>query len=193
VEAGALRDRCQEACATRTLAYPGPSPRQIELPIGITMAPVGRRSMNGDLLGDGVIIASRLGGPPRQPGRFVRGAQPVYRARWPTNFRRVFVDIGEAGGHNIPHFRSMPYALASAREDRLSSPWRRLQQKRRAARIRPVARQAASVNCLSAVAGLFYPYRNTVGCLRFGAGVVVRRQWRPTELPRCPCRYRGPP
>jgi len=136
----------QESLRTRNLAYP--ASRQMSFRIGITIGDVVER--DGDLLGDGVNIASRLGGIAQPGGLCV--ARTVYE-QVANKLSVEFVDIGEQEVKNIP-VPIHAYALALGAEDR------RLQalaqrNKRRASSIWPVAITAASLAVVAVVA-LFY-------------------------------------
>src|ERR1700729_1038973 len=78
----------QESLRTRNLAYP--ASRQMSFRIGITIGDVVER--DGDLLGDGVNIASRLGGIAPPGGLCV--ARTVYE-QVANKLSVEFVDIGE--------------------------------------------------------------------------------------------------
>jgi adenylate cyclase len=136
----------QESLRTRNLAYP--ASRQMSFRIGITIGDVVER--DGDLLGDGVNIASRLGGIAQPGGLCV--ARTVYE-QVANKLSVEFVDIGEQEVKNLP-VPIHAYALALGAEDR------RLQalaqkNKRRTSSIWPIAITAASLATV-AVVGLFY-------------------------------------
>jgi class 3 adenylate cyclase len=148
----------QESVRTRNLAYP--ASRQMSFRIGITIGDVVER--DGDLLGDGVNVASRLSGLARPGGLCV--ARTVYE-QVANKLSVEFVDIGEQEVKNLP-VPIHAYALALGAEER------RLQalaqkNKKRASSIWPVAITAASVAAV-AVAGMFY-----FTGLRSGAPVEV--------------------
>jgi adenylate cyclase len=133
----------QESLRTRNLAYP--ASRQMSFRIGITIGDVVER--DGDLLGDGVNIASRLSGLADPGGLCV--ARTVYE-QVANKLSVGFVDIGEQEVKNIPTPIHV-YALA------LGGEGRRLlsRQKKVSALTWPAAVTAASVAAV-AVAGLFY-------------------------------------
>lgn len=85
----------QESLRTRNLAYP--ASRQMSFRIGITIGDVVER--DGDLLGDGVNIASRLGGLAQPGGLCV--SRTVYE-QVANKLSVEFVDIGEQQVKNIP-------------------------------------------------------------------------------------------
>jgi class 3 adenylate cyclase len=85
----------QESLRTRNLAYP--ASRQMSFRIGITIGDVVER--DGDLLGDGVNIASRLSGLAQPGGLCV--ARTVYE-QVANKLSVEFVDIGEQEVKNIP-------------------------------------------------------------------------------------------
>jgi class 3 adenylate cyclase len=133
----------QESLRTRNLAYP--ASREMSFRIGITIGDVVER--DGDLLGDGVNIASRLSGLAQPGGLCV--ARTVYEQV--TNKLSVdFVDIGEQEVKNIPTPIHV-YALALAGQDRRLL----LRQRRGRSLTWPVAVTAASVAAV-AVAWLVY-------------------------------------
>jgi class 3 adenylate cyclase len=133
----------QESLRTRNLAYP--ASRQMSFRIGITIGDVVER--DGDLLGDGVNIASRLSGLAEPGGLCV--ARTVYE-QVANKLSVAFVDIGEREVKNIPTPIHV-YALALAGQNpRLLS-----RQKKGRSLIWPIAITAASTAAL-AVAGLFY-------------------------------------
>jgi adenylate cyclase len=136
----------QESVRTRNLAYP--ASRQMSFRIGITIGDVVER--DGDLLGDGVNIASRLGGLARPGGLCV--ARTVYE-QVANKLSVEFVDIGEQEVKNIP-VPIHAYALALGAEERRLQALAR-KDKRRASSIWPLAVTAASVAAV-AVVGLFY-------------------------------------
>ena len=133
----------QESLRTRNLAYP--ASRQMSFRIGITIGDVVER--DGDLLGDGVNIASRLSGLAEPGGLCV--ARTVYE-QVANKLSVAFVDIGEQEVKNIPTPIHV-YALA------LGGEGRRLlsRQKKVSALTWPVAITAASTAAV-AVAALFY-------------------------------------
>jgi class 3 adenylate cyclase len=133
----------QESLRTRNLAYP--ASRQMSFRIGITIGDVVER--DGDLLGDGVNIASRLSGLAEPGGLCV--ARTVYE-QVANKLSVAFVDIGEREVKNIPTPIHV-YALA------LGGEGRRLlsRQKKGRSLTWPVAVTAASIAAV-AVAGLFY-------------------------------------
>ena len=133
----------QESLRTRNLAYP--ASRQMSFRIGITIGDVVER--DGDLLGDGVNIASRLSGLAEPGGLCV--ARTVYE-QVANKLSVAFVDIGEREVKNIPTPIHV-YALAPGGEGR--HPLSR--QKKVSALTWPVAVTAASI-AVVAVAGLFY-------------------------------------
>jgi adenylate cyclase len=85
----------QESIRTRNLAYP--SSRQMSFRIGITIGDVVER--DGDLLGDGVNIAARLGGLARPGGICV--SRTVYE-QVSNKLSVEFVDIGDQSVKNLP-------------------------------------------------------------------------------------------
>src|SRR5450432_4219831 len=126
----------QESLRTRNMAYP--ASRQMSFRIGITIGDVVER--DGDLLGDGVNIACRLGGLARPGGLCV--ARTVYE-QVANKLSVEFVDIGEQEVKNLP----MPihaYALALGPEERRLQALA-LKKKNQAAPIWPVAITAGSV------------------------------------------------
>jgi adenylate cyclase len=134
----------QESLRTRNLAYP--ASRQMSFRIGITIGDVVER--DGDLLGDGVNIASRLGGIAPPGGLCV--ARTVYE-QVANKLSVEFVDIGEQEVKNIP-VPIHAYALVlDADERRLALQ----QRKKPASSVWPVAIMAASAAAL-AVVGFFY-------------------------------------
>jgi class 3 adenylate cyclase len=136
----------QESLRTRNLAYP--SSRQMSFRIGITIGDVVER--DGDLLGDGVNIASRLGGLAHPGGLCV--ARTVYE-QVANKLSVEFVDIGEQEVKNIP-VPIHAYALSLGAEDRRYQA--KLRQRRKGqSPIWPVAITAASIAAV-AVVGLFY-------------------------------------
>jgi adenylate cyclase len=147
----------QESLRTRNLAYP--ASRQMSFRIGITIGDVVER--DGDLLGDGVNIASRLSGLAEPGGLCV--ARTVYE-QVANKLSVAFVDIGEQEVKNIPTPIHV-YALA------LGGEGRRLlsRQKKGSSLTWPVAVTAASIAAV-AVAGLFYFTANRAG-EPAGAGV----------------------
>jgi len=133
----------QESLRTRNLAYP--ASRQMSFRIGITIGDVVER--DGDLLGDGVNIASRLSGLAEPGGLCV--ARTVHE-QVANKLSVTFVDIGEREVKNIPtpiHVYALvlggqnPRVLSRQKKDR-SLTW-------------PVAVTAASIAAV-AVAGLSY-------------------------------------
>jgi class 3 adenylate cyclase len=136
----------QESLRTRNLAYP--YSRQMSFRIGITIGDVVER--DGDLLGDGVNIASRLSGLAQPGGLCV--ARTVYE-QVANKLSVEFVDIGEQEVKNIP-IPIHAYALALGAEDRRLHA---LAQKKRKPAVSawPVAITAASVAAVT-VAGAFY-------------------------------------
>jgi len=140
----------QESLRTRNLAYP--TSRQMSFRIGITIGDVVER--DGDLLGDGVNIASRLSGLAEPGGLCV--ARTVYE-QVANKLSVAFVDIGEQEVKNIPTPIHV-YALALGGEGR-HLLWR---QKKVSALTWPVAVTAASIAAV-AVAGLFYFAANRSG------------------------------
>jgi class 3 adenylate cyclase len=148
----------QESLRTRNLAYP--TSRQMSFRIGITIGDVVEH--DGDLLGDGVNIASRLGGLAR-PGSLCV-ARTVYE-QVANKLSVDFIDIGEQEVKNIPAPVHV-YALAlSAQDQRLLS-----RQKRGSALTWPVALMAASCGCRGGSAVLFH--RKPVGEPAWGQCVV---------------------
>ena len=133
----------QESLRTRNLAYP--ASRQMSFRIGVTIGDVVER--DGDLLGDGVNIASRLGGLAQPGGLCV--ARTVYE-QVANKLSVAFVDIGEQEVKNIPTPIHV-YALALGGQDRRL----RSQQRKRTPLTWPVAVTAASIAAV-AVAALFY-------------------------------------
>ena len=136
----------QESLRTRNLAYP--ASRQMSFRIGITIGDVVER--DGDLLGDGVNIASRLSGLAQPGGLCV--ARTVYE-QVSNKLSVEFIDIGEQEVKNIPT-PIHAYALALGAEDRRLQALSRSKEKR-ASSIWPVAIMAASVAAV-AVVGFFY-------------------------------------
>ena len=132
----------QESLRTRNLAYP--ASREMSFRIGITIGDVVK--CDGDLLGDGVNIASRLCGL-AEPGSLCV-ARTVYE-QVINKLSVDFVDIGEQEVKNIPTPIHV-YALA------LGGERRRLLslQKKGSSLTWPVAITAASIATV-AVAGLF--------------------------------------
>ncbi len=100
----------QESLRTRNLAYP--ASRQMSFRIGITIGDVVER--DGDLLGDGVNIASRLSGLAQPGGLCV--ARTVYE-QVANKLSVEFIDIGEQAVKNIPTPIHV-YALALGGDDR---------------------------------------------------------------------------
>src|SRR5579871_4476543 len=136
----------QESLRTRNLAYP--ASRQMSFRIGITIGDVVER--DGDLLGDGVNIASRLSGLAEPGGLCV--ARTVYEQA--ANKLSVdFVDIGEREVKNIPTPIHV-YALALGGKHRRFRALT-LTGKRGASFVWAVAVTAASLAAL-VVAGLVY-------------------------------------
>jgi class 3 adenylate cyclase len=136
----------QESLRTRNLAYP--TSRQMSFRIGITIGDVVER--DGDLLGDGVNIASRLSGLAQPGGLCV--ARTVYE-QVANKLSVAFVDIGEQEVKNIPTPIHV-YALALGGERRrFWTP--ALMSKKRAPAIGAVALTAASVAAV-VVAGFLY-------------------------------------
>jgi class 3 adenylate cyclase len=133
----------QESLRTRNLAYP--ASRQMSFRIGITIGDVVER--DGDLLGDGVNIASRLSGLAQPGGLCV--ARTVYE-QVASKLSVAFVDIGEQEVKNIPTPIHV-YALALGEQDR-----RLLSRRKNTSSLTwPAAVVAASIAAV-AVAGLFY-------------------------------------
>jgi adenylate cyclase len=133
----------QESLRTRNLAYP--ASRQMSFRIGITIGDVVER--DGDLLGDGVNIASRLSGLAEPGGLCV--ARTVYE-QVANKLSVAFVDIGEREVKNIPTPIHV-YALALGGQDR-----RLLSRQKNARSLTwPLAITAASIAAV-AVAGLLY-------------------------------------
>jgi len=133
----------QESLRTRNLAYP--ASRQMCFRIGITIGDVVER--NGDLLGDGVNIASRLSGL-AEPGSLCV-ARTVYE-QVANKLSVGFLDIGEQEVKNIPTPIHV-YALALGEQDRHALS----RHKKGSSLTWPVAVTAASLAAV-AVAGLFY-------------------------------------
>ena len=147
----------QESLRTRNLAYP--ASRQMSFRIGITIGDVVER--DGDLLGDGVNIASRLSGLAEPGGLCV--ARTVHE-QVANKLSVAFVDIGEQEVKNIPTPIHV-YALALGGQDR-----RLLSRQKKVSSLTwPVAVTAASIAAV-AVAGLFYFSANRSGSPA-GAGV----------------------
>src|SRR5258707_9232188 len=136
----------QESLRTRNLAYP--ASRQMSFRIGITIGDVVER--DGDLLGDGVNIASRLSGLAEPGGLCV--ARTVYE-QVANKLSVAFVDIGEQEVKNIPT-PIHAYALALGGEGRRARAFSQ-HQKKGSWLIWPVAITAASTAAL-AVAGQVY-------------------------------------
>src|SRR5580704_8380027 len=132
----------QESLRTRNLAYP--ASRQMSFRIGITIGDVVER--DGDLLGDGVNIASRLSGLAQPGGLCV--SRTVYE-QVANKLSVEFIDIGEQEVKNIP-VPIHAYAWALGRDDRRQV----LQQKKKSSSAWPVAITAASVAAV-AVVGYF--------------------------------------
>src|SRR5712671_7663194 len=135
----------QESLRTRNLAYP--ASRQMSFRIGITIGDVVER--DGDLLGDGVNIASRLSGLAEPGGLCV--ARTVHE-QVANKLSVAFVDIGEQEVKNIPTPIHV-YALAlggKGRRFRALAPT----SKKRASLTWAVAVTAASL--VAVVAGLVY-------------------------------------
>jgi len=105
----------QESLRTRNLAYP--ASRQMSFRIGITIGDVVER--DGDLLGDGVNIASLLSGLAQPGGLCV--ARTVYE-QVANKLSVAFVDIGEQEVKNIPTPIHV-YALALGGDGRDSGRW----------------------------------------------------------------------
>ena len=168
----------QESLRTRNLAHP--ASRQMSFRIGITIGDVVER--NGDLLGDGVNIASRLSGLAQPGGLCV--SRTVYE-QVANKLSVEFIDIGEQEVKNMPTPIHV-YALALGAEDpRLQS----LSQKkeRRTPSIWPVAITAASVAAI-AVAGFFY-----FTGMRTGTPVGLAPATVATEPPAPPLPVARPP
>jgi class 3 adenylate cyclase len=134
----------QESLRTRNLAYP--ASRQMSFRIGITIGDVVER--DGDLLGDGVNIASRLGGIAQPGGLCV--ARAVYE-QVANKLSVEFVDIGEQEVKNIP-VPVHAYALALGADGRRQALQLR---KRPTSSVWPVAITAASAAAVAMV-GFFY-------------------------------------
>jgi class 3 adenylate cyclase len=134
----------QESLRTRNLAYP--ASRQMSFRIGITIGDVVER--DGDLLGDGVNIASRLSGLAQPGGLCV--ARTVYE-QVANKLSVDFVDIGEQEVKNIPTPIHV-YALALGGEGRRL---RALAGRKRASSVWAVAVTSASLAAV-VVAGLLY-------------------------------------
>jgi len=136
----------QESLRTRNLAYP--ASRQMSFRVGITIGDVVER--DGDLLGDGVNIASRLSGLAEPGGLCV--SRTVYE-QVASKLSVAFDDIGEQEVKNIP-VPIHAYVLALGVGDRrLREPGRR--KTTPAWPVWPVAVMAASVAAV-VVAGMFY-------------------------------------
>jgi class 3 adenylate cyclase len=133
----------QESLRTRNLAYP--ASRQMSFRTGITIGDVVER--DGDLLGDGVNIASRLSGLAQPGGLCV--ARTVYE-QVANKLSVAFVDIGEQEVKNIPAPIHV-YAVALGGQDHCLLS----RQKKGSSLTWPVAVTAASIAAV-AVAGLFY-------------------------------------
>ena len=136
----------QESLRTRNLAYP--ASRQMSFRIGITIGDVVER--DGDLLGDGVNIASRLSGLAQPGGLCV--ARTVYE-QVANKLSVDFVDIGEQEVKNIPtpiHVYALALGGAGPRFRALA-----MAGKKRASLIWAVAITAASLAAV-VVAGLLY-------------------------------------
>jgi len=140
----------QESLRTRNLAYP--ASRQMSFRIGITIGDVVER--DGDLLGDGVNIASRLSGLAAPGGLCV--ARTVHE-QVANKLSVTFVDIGEREVKNIPtpiHVYALvlggqnPRVLSRQKKDR-SLTW-------------PVAVTAASIAAV-AVAGAVLLHCRSIG------------------------------
>jgi class 3 adenylate cyclase len=136
----------QESLRTRNLAYP--ASRQMSFRIGITIGDVVER--DGDLLGDGVNIASRLSGLAQPGGLCV--ARAVYE-QVANKLSVDFVDIGEQEVKNIPTPIHV-YALALGGEGRRFRALA-IAGKKRASFIWAVAVTAASLAAV-VVASLVY-------------------------------------
>ncbi len=136
----------QESLRTRNLAYP--ASRQMSFRIGITIGDVVER--DGDLLGDGVNIASRLSGLAEPGGLCV--ARTVYE-QVANKLSVAFVDIGEQEVKNIPT-PIHAYALVPGGEGQRVRALS-YHRKKGHSSIWPVAITAASTAAL-AVTGLFY-------------------------------------
>src|SRR5258708_9118356 len=148
----------QESLRTRNLAYP--ASRQMSFRIGITIGDVVER--DGDLLGEGVNIASRRGGLAGRGGLCV--ARTVHE-QVANKLSVAFVDIGEQEVKNIPTPIHV-YALALGGQDR-----RLLSRQKKVSSLTwPVAVTAASIAAV-AVAGLFYFSANPAGAPAGGGGV----------------------
>jgi len=163
----------QESLRTRNLAYP--ASRQMSFRIGITIGDVVER--DGDLLGDGVNIASRLSGLAEPGGLCV--ARTVYE-QVANKLSVAFVDIGEQEVKNIPTPIHV-YALA------LGGEGRRLlsRQKKVSSLTWPVAVTAASIAAV-AVAGLFYFTANRSGGPAGVASATVTASEPPAVPPSAP-------
>jgi adenylate cyclase len=166
----------QESLRTRNLAYP--ASRQMSFRIGITIGDVVER--DGDLLGDGVNIASRLSGL-AEPGSLCV-ARTVYE-QVANKLSVAFVDIGEQEVKNIPTPIHV-YALALGGEGR-HLRWR---QKKASALTWPVAVTAASIAAV-AVAGLFHLAANRSG----GPAAMSSATVTASELPAVPPLAARPP
>jgi len=136
----------QESLRTRNLAYP--ASRQMSFRIGITIGDVVERE--GDLLGDGVNIASRLSGLAQPGGLCV--ARTVYE-QVANKLSVEFVDIGEQQVKNIPT-PIHAYALALGGADRHHQA-RPPGPQNHASSFWPIAITAASVAVIAVVALLY--------------------------------------
>jgi adenylate cyclase len=166
----------QESLRTRNLAYP--TSRQMSFRIGITIGDVVER--DGDLLGDGVNIASRLSGLAR-PGSLCV-ARTVYE-QVANKLSVDFIDIGEQEVKNIPTPVHV-YALALGGNGRRFWP-PVVMSKKRASLIWAVAVTAASVVAV-VVAGLVYFAKlrtaDPVGVTPATSAMIEQPSPRPPEM-----------
>jgi class 3 adenylate cyclase len=146
----------QESLRTRNLAYP--ASRWMSFRIGITIGDVVER--DGDLLGDGVNIASRLSGL-AQPGGLCISS--TVHEQVASKLSVQFVDIGRQAVKNIPSPIHV-YALAFGQKDRRTLAGLRLKNSTgRASPFWPIAITAASVAVVAVLAYLRF------GDVRVGA------------------------
>src|SRR5260370_19701581 len=130
--------------------------------IGITIGDVVER--DGDLLGDGVNIASRLSGLAEPGGLCV--ARTVHE-QVANKLSVAFVDIGEQEVKNIPTPIHV-YALALGGQDRRLLS----RQKKVSALTWPVAVTAASLAAVAVAGLLFFPSKPTRAPARAGVSAA---------------------
>jgi class 3 adenylate cyclase len=139
----------QESVRTRNLAYP-PS-RQMSFRIGITIGDVVER--DGDLLGDGVNIAARLGSLAQPGGLCV--SRTIYE-QVSSKLSVEFVDIGEQEVKNIPAPIHAYTLLLGAGDSRVQVQPRRKKPTASTTVIWATAISAACVAALAVVAGFYF-------------------------------------